>query len=223
MRVLAVTASVLFLACGGGTPAPAQTPAGDTSSLETGGSSKDDSKESAAPASSDTAAPAAAAPAASAAPAADSATDSPPAAAFHPAPSATGAIDGKAFAPKVAQILSPMKKDGRIVVTLTEASECPGPGDAKADPAKLTMLVPWSDGYKVDLSALKLSGKKGPGEIGFNPGKKGSSTTFKPSGSVTVVSAPMEKGGKGKLKIDLQSGDYMLAGTVDIEVCVAPK
>ena len=40
---------------------------------------------------------------------------------------------------------------------------------------------------------------------------------------MTVVSAPMEKGGKGKLKIDLQSGDYMLAGTVDIEVCVPPK
>ncbi len=40
---------------------------------------------------------------------------------------------------------------------------------------------------------------------------------------MTVVSAPMEKGGKGKLKIDLQSGDYMLAGDLDIEVCVSPK
>ena len=35
--------------------------------------------------------------------------------------------------------------------------------------------VPWSDGYKVDLSALKVSGKKGPGEITFIPGKKGAS------------------------------------------------
>jgi hypothetical protein len=222
MRALAVTASVLFLACGGGATPPSQTPAGDTSSLETGGPSKDDSKESAAPASSEATAPAAA-PAASAAPAADSATDSAPAAAFHPAPSTTGDIDGKAFAPKVAQILSPMKKDGRILVTLTEASECPGAGDAKADAAKLTMLVPWSDGYKVDLSALKRSGKNGAGEIGFSPGKKATSTMFKPSGFVTVLSAPMDKGGKGKLKIDLQSGAYMLAGTLDIEVCVAPK
>ena len=221
MRALAVTATVVLMACGGSTP-PAQTPTGDTSSLETGGSSKDkdESKETAAPAASEAPAPAPA-PAASAAPAADSTSDA-PAAAFHPAPSATGAIDGKAFAPKVAQILSPMKKDGRILVTLTEASECPAAGE-KGDHATLAMLLPWSDGYKVDLSALKVSGKKGPGEITFNPGKKGASASFKPSGSATVVTAPMEKGGKGKLKIDLQSGDYMLAGTVDIEVCVAPK
>jgi hypothetical protein len=223
MRALALTASVVLFACGGSTTPPPQTPSPDTSSLEASGSSskdKDDSKESA-PASSDAPAPAAA-PAASAAPKA-APSDSAPAAAFHPAPSVTGAIDGKAFAPKVAQILAPMKKDGRIQVTLTEATDCPGAGDAKADPAKLTMTVPWQDGYKVDLSALKVTGKKGPGEIGFSPGNKGASATFKPSGTVTVVSAPMEKGGKGKLKIDLQSGDYMLAGDLDIEVCVAPK
>ena len=40
---------------------------------------------------------------------------------------------------------------------------------------------------------------------------------------MTVVSAPMDKGGKGKLKIDLQSGDYMLAGDLDIEMCAAAK
>ncbi len=218
MRVLAVTASVLFLACGGETPAP-QTPSADTTSLEPGSSSsKDDSKE-AAPAASDAPAPAAA-PAASAAPAA-AATDSPPAAAYHPAPSVTGLIDGNAFAPKIALILGPMKKDGRIVVTLTEAADCAG--DAKADHSKLTMMVPWSDGYKVDLSALKVSGKKGPGEITFIPGKKGGASAFKPSGSVTVVSAPMDKGAKGKLKIDLQSGDYMLAGNLDIEMCSGAK
>ena len=221
MRALVLTASVVLFACGGSTTPPPQTPSSDTSSLETSGSSsKDDSKDTA-PASSDAPAPAAA-PAASAAPAA-APSDSAPAAAFHPAPSVTGAIDGKTFAPKVAQILAPMKKDGRIQVTLTEATDCPGAGDAKADHAKLTMTVPWQDGYKVDLSALKVSGKKGPGEIGFSPGAKGTSATFKPSGTVTVVTAPMEKGGKGKLKIDLQSGDYMLAGDLDIEVCVSPK
>ncbi len=220
MRALAVTASLVLLSCGGSTTPPPQTPSSDTSSLEASGSSKDESKDTA-PASSDAPAPAAA-PAASAAPAA-APSDSAPPAAFHPAPSVTGAIDGKAFAPKVAQILAPMKKDGRIQVTLTEASDCPGAGDAKADHATLTMTVPWQDGYKVDLSALKVSGKKGTGEIGFSPGAKGTSATFKPSGTVTVVSAPMEKGGKGKLKIDLQSGDYMLAGDLDIEVCVSPK
>ena len=220
MRCLVVTASLVLFACGGSTTPPPQTPSSDTSSLETGGSSKDESKDTA-PASSDTPAPAAA-PAASAAPAA-APSDSAPPAAFHPAPSVTGAIDGKAFAPKVAQILNPMKKDGRIVVTLTEASECPAPGDAKADHATLTMLVPYQNGYKVDLSALKVGGKKGDGEIAFNPGKKAGATTFKPSGTVTVVTAPMDKGGKGKVKVDLQSGDFMLAGDLDLEVCVAPK
>ncbi len=220
MRVLVVTATLL-VACGGSAPPEPQTPSSpDTSSLESigGSSAKEAPSDSASPAtSSAAAAPPAAAPAPSEAPAADAA----PAPAFHPAPSATGAIDGKPFAPKVAQILGAMKKDGRIPITLTEASECPAAGE-KGDHASLTMLVPWQDGYKVDLSALKISGKKGPGEIGFSRSKV-ASATFKPSGTVTVVTAPMEKGGKGKLKIDLQSGDYMLAGNLDIEVCVSPK
>jgi hypothetical protein len=219
MRALVVvTASAVLIACGGSSPPP-QTPSTDTSSLESSSSSSKDAPQDSAPAASE--APAAA-PAPSAAPAA-AAPDSPPPAAFHPAPSVTGAIDGNAFAPKVAQILHPMKKDGRILITLTEGTDCPGPADAKADYAKLTMMVPWEDGNKVDLSALTVSGKKGPGEISFTPSKKAHAAGFKPSGTVTVVSAPMEKGGKGKLKIDLQSGDYMLAGDLDIEVCVAPK
>jgi hypothetical protein len=222
MRALAVPAAVVLIACGGSATPPPQSPSTDTSSLETSSSSSKDESKEAAPAASDAPAPAAA-PAASAAPAADAPTSGSSGGGFHPAPSVTGLIDGSAFAPKVAQILAPMKKDGRIAVTLTEATDCPGGGDAKADHATLTMVVPWQDGYKADLSSLKVSGKKGPGEIGFSPGKKASSASFKPSGTVTVVSAPMGKGSKGKLKIDLQSGDYMLAGDLDIEVCVAPK
>ena len=221
MRVLAVTASVVLFACGGGA---LQTPAGDTSSLETGGSSKDDSKDSPSPAASD--APAAAAPAASAAPASETPADSAPAAAFaHPAPSATGAIDGTAFAPKVAQYPRPDEEGRpRSEITLTEASECPAPGDAKADHARLTVVVPWQDGYKVDLSALKVSGKKGAGGDRLQPRQEGRIGGLQArSGTVTVVTAPMDKGGKGKLRIDLQSGDYVLAGDLDIEVCVAPK
>jgi hypothetical protein len=211
MRAAAVIVlGVIGLAACGGSPPPApETPAADTSSLETGSGADKSSKSS-----TDEAAPAA-----SSAPAAASAAS----AAFHPAPSATGTIDGKPFAPKVAQVIGPMKKDGRILLSLTEASECPAPGDAKTDHASMTLVVPWSDGYKIDVSALKLEGKKGPGEIGFRHGKKDLSTTFKPSGTVTVVSAPMDKGATGKLKIDLQSGDYMLAGTVDVELCVSPK
>jgi hypothetical protein len=222
MRAAAVIVlGVLGLAaCGGSTPPPAEAPSADTSSLETKSGSSKEATGDTAPSSASSAAPAAAAaPAASSAPAADSA----PAAPFHPAPSVTGTIDGKPFSPKVAQVVGPMKKDGSIPIILTEATDCPAAGDAKSDHAVLTLVVPWSDGYKVDLAALKISGKKGPGDIGFSRSKKDVSATFKPSGTVTVVSAPMDKGATGKLKIDLQSGDYMLAGTVDVEMCVSPK
>jgi hypothetical protein len=227
MRAAAVIVlGVIGLAACGGSSPPAKSEA-DTTSLEGSGASKDKDKDtsddsssaSSSASSAATSAPAAAPPpAASAAPAADSAA---PAAAFHPAPSVTGTIDGKPFTPKVAQVTAPMKKDGRIQLTLTEAADCPAGAD-KGDHTTLTLLVPWSDGYKVDLSALKLGGKKGGSEIALSHGKK-DSTTFKPSGTVTVVSAPMDKTGTGKLKIDLQSGDYMLAGTIDIEMCVSPK
>jgi hypothetical protein len=224
MRSAAIIAlGVLGIAaCGGGESTPPAKSEADTSSLEASGSSaKDKESSDEAPSAASSSAPAATpAPAPAASAAADT---SAPAAAFHPAPSVTGTIDGKAFTPKVAQVLAPMKKDGRIAINLTESSECPAAGDAKSDHTTLTVIVPWSDGYKVDLAALKLGGKKGPGEITLSHGKKDVSTTFKPSGTVTVVSAPSDKNATGKLKIDLQSGDYMLAGTLDIEMCAAAK
>jgi hypothetical protein len=211
----AVAVALVLAACGGSTPPP-ETPSSDTSSLEAKGSSSTDAPQ-------DSASPAASSAPASA-PAASSSSDSPAAPAadtFHQAPSVTGMVDGQTFSPKVAQVLGPMKKDGRILIALTEGTDCPAAGVASSD-ATLTMLVPWQDGYKIDLSALKRSAKKGPAEIAFTHGKK-ASATFKPSGTVTIVSAPMAKGSTGKMKIDLQSGDYMLAGNLDIEVCVAPK
>ncbi len=54
-------------------------------------------------------------------------------------------------------------------------------------------------------------------------GKQQISTTFKPTGRITVVSAPTEKDAIGKVKIDLQSGDYMVAGDLDVKVCVVRK
>jgi hypothetical protein len=89
------------------------------------------------------------------------------------------------------------------------------------------MLVPWSDGYKVDLGSLKRGTKKGSGEIALTRvgagGKAEVSATFKPTGRVTIVSAPKDANAFGKMKIDLQSGDYMLAGDLDVQVCVASK
>src|SRR5262245_47664759 len=101
-----------LLACGG-----AQKPAEsvDTSSLESSSSPAGDAKP-ASPASASTESPGTdATNAGSKAPSSD-ATAAP--AALHPAPGATGSIDGKPFSPKLAQVASPMQKDGRITIII---------------------------------------------------------------------------------------------------------
>jgi hypothetical protein len=91
----------------------------------------------------------------------------------------------------------------------------------------MMLMVPWNDGYKVDLASLKRAKKNDLGEAAFvrvAPDKKKQvSTTFKPTGLVTIVSAPNAKDGVGKMKIDLQNGDYMLVGDLDVKVCGAAK
>jgi hypothetical protein len=136
----------------------------------------------------------------------------------------TGAIDGKPFEPKLGRVTAKMGKDGRVVITLLEHGDCKS--KPEAGDAMLAMTVPWNAGEKADLSALKV-GKKGPGEISFvrigKGNKKEMSKSFKPSGTVTIVSAPTTANSTGKMKLDLQSGDYMLNGALDVQVCVAPK
>jgi hypothetical protein len=211
MRFALVSSLVLLFACGGSNK-PADAPSTDTSSLEANGASS--SKETP-PATDSTAAPPSPG-AATSAPAEDAPAPT------RPAPSVTGSIDGKPFAPTLARVSAKMQKDGRILLSLDEGADCSSSSDAS-----LTLVVPWQDGYKADLGSLKRSTRKGQGEIGFSRaaagGKKQMSKTFKPSGTVTIVKAPMEVNAVGKMKIDLQSGDYMLAGDLDIQVCVAPK
>jgi hypothetical protein len=85
----------------------------------------------------------------------------------------------------------------------------------------MMLMVPWKDGYKTDLSALRRAKGGNLGEAAFLR-KKQVSATFKPSGLVTVVSAPTAKDAVGKMKIDLQSGGYILAGDLDVLVCGSP-
>jgi len=214
MRVV-VPVLLVFLACGG-SKKPAESA---ESPAEPSASSAADM-----PAASESTA---AAPAASAAPAepepAAPAAESTP---THPVPTTTGAIDGKPFLPKMARVNQPASKDGRIVLTLDERNACGG-GDPKAGESYLTLTVPWEDGYKQDLGSLKRPGKGGGGEIALfrvnTNGKKEPSATFKPTGRITVVKAPSDEGSVGKLNIDMQSGEYMLTGDLDIQVCVAAK
>ncbi|MGH7270097.1 MAG: hypothetical protein ACREJ3_06660, partial [Polyangiaceae bacterium] len=153
--------------------------------------------------------------------AAESSAPAAPPAAYHPAPSVTGTIDGKSFTPKIARVMHHAQKDGRIALSIVDASGCDTPSDAT-----LTILVPWTDGYKTDLSALKRASKRSAGEISlaYRHGSKSElSTTFKPSGTVTVVSASTAQKATGKVKIDLQSGDYLLDGDLDVLTCFAAK
>jgi hypothetical protein len=209
---------LLAAAACGGSKKPAES-AGETPTSDTSASSSTDvpGEGDAAPGE---------APAAAASPAAPS-SESPPAEAppAHPVPTVTGSIDGKPFSPKMARVNRPMQKDGRIVVSLDERTDCGG-GDAKPGEGVLMLTVPWEDGYKVDLGSLR-GGKKKAGEIAFvrigTNGKKETPAAFKPTGRATIVKAPTEENEVGKLNIDLQSGDYMLSGDLDIQLCVAPK
>jgi hypothetical protein len=230
LRTCLAGSILALLACGG-----AQKPAEgvDTSSLEstpspssgsgntasTTAASSPSSSSASGSSTSSSSSPTGSSPSSDAAPA--------PAAAMHPAPGATGSIDGKPFSPKLAQIASPMQKDGRVTLVIHEGSDCVAAADAKPGDASMVLVVPWQDGYKTDLSALRRAKKGNMGEAAFvrvgDDGKKQVSTTFKPSGLVTVVSAPTQKDAIGKLKIDLQSGDYMVAGDLDVKLCVAAK
>jgi hypothetical protein len=219
-------ALALLAACGGAEK-PAASPA-DTSSLEqpqSGGSSSDTPSDKSAAGSDDSSSKGSttsASPAASAAstPSSGAATPDAPPAAVHPTPSAVGSIDGKPFAPKIARATAAMRKDGRLLVTLTEGTECGG--SAKPGEGNLSFLLEWKDGYKTDVGSLKRATKPGGGEVGFSRGAA-VSKSFKPTGRVTVVSAPTDANATGKLKLDVQAGDFMLAGDVDVLLCVAAK
>ena len=209
-------AFLVLVACGGGSPKPAASEA-DTASLDSAGSASASAPASGATPAATADKPAAAAPASSAVPA--SITAAVTGASVHPVPGATGDIDGKPFSPKLAQLAGPVQKDGRVLILIHEGSDCLG--DVKSADASMMLMVPWKDGYKTDLSALRRAKGGNLGEAAFLR-KKQVSSTFKPSGLVTVVSAPTAKDGVGKLKIDLQSGGYILAGDLDVLVCGSP-
>src|SRR5579863_7014993 len=131
MRVILVSSvlALLAVACGGG-PKHAAIDPSDTASLESGGSpaaaSSDAPASSSASAGSDSSGPAGSSPLSSLSSSSpssgssgkDAPKDAPAPTAFHPAPGATGSIDGKPFAPKLAQVVGPIQGDGRLLLVL---------------------------------------------------------------------------------------------------------
>jgi len=226
MRIPLASSLLVLVACGG-SPKHAAVDPSDTSSLESGGSQSAPDAPASSSAGGDSSGSTSGAPSAPSSSAPSAAKDKDTAAAApaaaHPAPGATGSIDGKPFMPKLAQVVGPLKSDGRLVVALHEGSDCLTAGAAKPGDATMTLMVTWQDGYKVDLGSLQ----RGKGEASFvrmgNDKKSHPSATFKPTGRLTVVSAPTDQNAFGKLKIDLSSGDYILAGDLDVKVCGALK
>jgi len=213
--ILPACSLLVLVACGGGSPKPAASEA-DTSSLEGSGSSATTALASTSTPTATTDKPATTAPSTVPASITAAVTGTSP---VHPVPGATGEIDGKPFSPKLAQLAGPVQKDGRVLILIHEGSDCLA--DTKSADASMMLMVPWKDGYKTDLSALRRAKGGNLGEAAFLR-KKQVSSTFKPSGLVTVVSAPTSKDGVGKMKIDLQSGGYILAGDLDVLVCASP-
>jgi hypothetical protein len=223
MRVAVLSSLAVVLAACGGSPKPAADPS-DTSSLD----SSESPPIAASPASSDSAPSGPSLPSSAPASSAATVTSAAPAAptSSHPVPGSTGSIDGQPFSPKLAQVAGAMQTDGRLVIVLSEGSDCVAPGGAKPGDASMRLIVPWKDGYKVDLASLLRAKGANLREAAFvrvgPDGKNKVSSTFKPTGMLTVVSAPTQQNAFGKLKIDLQNGDYILAGDLDVKVCVAP-
>jgi hypothetical protein len=213
--ILPACSLLVLVACGGAPPKPAASEA-DTSSLEASGSSAATAPASTSAPTATADKPASTAPSTVPASITAAVTGTGP---VHPVPGATGEIDGKPFSPKLAQLAGPVQKDGRVLILIHEGSDCLA--DTKSAEASMMLLVPWKDGYKTDLSALRRAKGGNLGEAAFLR-KKQVSSTFKPSGLVTVVSAPTSKDGVGKMKIDLQSGGYILAGDLDVLVCASP-
>jgi hypothetical protein len=222
MRLPLSCTLLVLAACGGGAQKPAATEA-DTSSLEPASGSAGDPPVAAAPSGPSTPSPLDATPAPSSSAAAAAAAP----AAIHPVPGTTGSIDGKPFSPKLAQVAGPLQKDGRLLIVLHEGNDCQTSADAKPGAASMMLMVTWQDGYKIDLGSLKRAKKKDMGDAAFIRVGDGNtnqvSTTFKPTGLLTIVSAPMQQNATGKMKIDMVSGDYMLTGDLDVKVCFPPK
>jgi thiol-disulfide isomerase/thioredoxin len=142
-------------------------------------------------------------------------------------PTSRGSIDGQPFAPKLGHIMGKMHKDGRVAVSFTERTDCTPLANLEPGSGVLTVVVPWKEGYQAQLGAGKRSGKHKAGAISFArmtaARKPQASRSFKPMGTLAVVSAPKSANGVGKVTLDVTSGDYRLVGDFDVDLCGASK
>ena len=91
----------------------------------------------------------------------------------------------------------------------------------------LTVMLPWRDGFKAEVSSAKHGGKKDGAVMSFGrvggTRKPAMSKTFRPSGTLAVVSAPKGPNEVGRVTLDVTSGAYRLFGDADVELCGSTK
>jgi hypothetical protein len=142
----------------------------------------------------------------------------------------TGAVEGRPFRPQQGRSFAKLTKNGTtyLVVELLEDPwpSCDNAGTPKVGSRQLYVPIPWEKGKQLDLANARLHGNWNP-ETMMEVDAKGRYDKWvkawnKPTGTVTTVAAPGQKGTTGRIRIDLRMGDFTLKGEIPIAVCYAP-
>jgi hypothetical protein len=107
---------------------------------------------------------------------------------------------------------------GRVNLRLFRGTGCET--DAKDGDVDLLFAIPWAAGARTDLGTLSSKGVNPEAQATrHSDSEHGKGLRFRPQGTITIVSAPSEKGAIGKITIDLRSEDYALTGDMPVIVC----
>jgi hypothetical protein len=139
-----------------------------------------------------------------------------------------GAIDGKPFHGVAACVIGQGKAPGKVYIEIYDVKDfdvkktC-GRLPAVPDARKIGVLLPWSAGAKLDVATIKASEDPDMFVMATtaNPKKfdrKDVGKEIKPTGTIQVLNAPVQKGAVGRIKLDLTTGGDKLTGEIDVDV-----
>lgn len=139
-----------------------------------------------------------------------------PAEAFQPV---SGTLDGKPFELKGAGTAGPIRADGNVQVTLANYSIDCGHHAATPEDRTITITIPWKAKTRLDLSALAA---KETSATAFDEKKKKPMPirSWKPKGTVDVLTAPTRAKSSARIKIELTNGkDTSLTAEIPVRLC----
>jgi hypothetical protein len=105
------------------------------------------------------------------------------------------------------------KPEKRTIEIYDHAVAC-GAGSA-GPPRYVSISVPWTPGYAADFSL------GGGGQLGAFVVDKDGTTTFAltTTGRVEVIEAPLEKGGRGRMRLRMSAPEGSVEGEIAVDVC----